>query len=327
MEILLILIAIISIFIAIYCINSKIKVDKQISLQKKELKEENNQLVNTNTQYKEDAARLKNQLNTLNIQIEYAQNEIKKETDRLNSMKVEVDNVYIEREVLNEKAYNNYFTILENKYKDVEVLFDAKVKELDDNIKSHQTMAETEISLIQKELDKIKATRAAAIEALLREKENEENISFYCIELSDSDKADIAKLETLKPSLNKPRVLSMLIWQTWFQKPLRTLSANILGTSDKTGIYKITNIKTKECYIGQAVSIKDRWVEHVKCGLGIDTPQGNKLYKAMQEYGVWNFSFEILEECPRDQLNEKEKFFIDLYDSYNYGYYLTRGNK
>ena len=61
--------------------------------------------------------------------------------------------------------------------------------------------------------------------------------------------------------------------------------------------------------------------------MGIDTPQGNKLYKAMQEYGVWNFSFEILEECPRDQLNEKEKFFIDLYDSYNYGYNSTRGNK
>ena len=119
----------------------------------------------------------------------------------------------------------------------------------------------------------------------------------------------------------------MLIWQTWFQKPLKALSANVVGATDAMGIYKITNIKTKECYIGQAIHIKDRWVEHVKCGLGIDTPAGNKLYKAIQEFGLWNFSFEVLEECPREQLNEKEKYYIDLYSSYDYGYNSTRGNK
>lgn len=64
----------------------------------------------------------------------------------------------------------------------------------------------------------------------------------------------------------------MLIWQTWFQKPLKALAANILGTSTVTGIYKITNIITGECYIGQAADIAARWSEHAKCGLGIDTP-------------------------------------------------------
>jgi group I intron endonuclease len=117
----------------------------------------------------------------------------------------------------------------------------------------------------------------------------------------------------------------MLIWQTWFRDSLKSLSANVIGQSDKTGIYKITNIKTKECYIGQAVNIKDRWVEHAKCGLGIDTPAGNKLYKAIQNYGLWNFSFEILEECTKEQLNEKEKYYIDLYNSYNYGYNANKG--
>ena len=65
----------------------------------------------------------------------------------------------------------------------------------------------------------------------------------------------------------------------------------------------------------------------MKCGLGIDTPAGNKLYKSMQEYGVWNFAFEVLEECPRDQLNEKEKYYIDLYNSYEFGFNSNRGNK
>ena len=119
----------------------------------------------------------------------------------------------------------------------------------------------------------------------------------------------------------------MLMWQTWWQKPLKALAANILGTSTVTGIYKITNIITGECYIGQAADIASRWSEHAKCGLGIDTPAGNKLYKAMQEYGLQSFSWELLEKCDRAELNEKERYYISLYDSVNYGYNILKGNK
>jgi hypothetical protein len=61
--------------------------------------------------------------------------------------------------------------------------------------------------------------------------------------------------------------------------------------------------------------------------LGIDTPANNKLYKAMQEDGLWNFSWELLEACSRDLLNEKEAFYIDLYDSCAYGYNSNNGIK
>ena len=47
----------------------------------------------------------------------------------------------------------------------------------------------------------------------------------------------------------------------------------------------------------------------------------------MQEYGIWNFSFEILEECPRDQLNEKEKYYIELYQTKKFGYNSIKRNK
>lgn len=40
----------------------------------------------------------------------------------------------------------------------------------------------------------------------------------------------------------------------------------------------------------------------------------------MQEYGLQNFTFEILLECNRDELNEKEKYFISLYQADTYGY-------
>ena len=81
------------------------------------------------------------------------------------------------------------------------------------------------------------------------------------------------------------------------------------------------------CYIGQAKDIDDRWKEHMKCGLGIDTPVGNKLYQAMKEIGPENFTFELLEACPIEQLDEKEKFYIELYQAKDYGYNSTQGNK
>ena len=184
-----------------------------------------------------------------------------------------------------------------------------------------------ELAEVQKELDQIKATRAAARQAITREKEIEQQLSFYCLQIPEVELRDIAILESIKPKLANPRILSMLIWQTFWQKPMNALCANVIGTSTKTGIYKITNQKTKECYIGQAVDLATRWKQHAKCGLGIDTPAGNLLYKAMMEFGIWNFSWEVLEEVSPAQLNEKEAYYIDLYDSKNYGYNATKGNK
>jgi hypothetical protein len=40
----------------------------------------------------------------------------------------------------------------------------------------------------------------------------------------------------------------------------------------------------------------------------------------MQRDKIWNFSFELLEECPRELLNEKERFWINMYQSNSYGY-------
>ena len=63
----------------------------------------------------------------------------------------------------------------------------------------------------------------------------------------------------------------------------------------------------------------------MKCGLGIDAPN-NKFYNAMKEQGIENFTFEILEDCAKEDLNEKEKFYIDLYQSCDYGFNSTKGN-
>ena len=169
-------------------------------------------------------------------------------------------------------------------------------------------------------LQTLKQTRKAAYQSLLRQKEIKSKVDDYRLVPSNIELSDIKKLEKVKMELAKPRILSMLIWQTYWQPLAKVKFPIILKDKTKMGIYKITNIETNECYIGQAVDIYKRWNQHCKAGLGIDTPPGNKLYKAMQENGLQNFTFEILLECNRDELNEKEKYFISLYQADTYGY-------
>ena len=323
MTIALICITVIAVLVAIYCATTKKKVDTAASNANKKIYEETERLKKLN----EDIKNILNNNEKENQNMVYENNQLTAKIEEGKKHLSTIQNAIDNQQEMSSNAFKNYCDILEKKYKEVEEEHDMEIEALNTAYSNLQLKLLREADEVRSDLDKIKATRAAAIEAARREKDIESNLTFYCLDISDADKRDIAKLEALKPSLNKPRVLSMLIWQTWLQKPLKALSANVVGATDATGIYKITNIKTKECYIGQAIHIKDRWVEHVKCGLGIDTPAGNKLYKAIQEFGLWNFSFEVLEECPREQLNEKEKYYIDLYSSYDYGYNSTRGNK
>ena len=293
--------------------------------------------IKDNTKAKDEKNKLEYQISNLKLEkdkLDYEQlntkNDIKNLKEQINIYTEnlrQIDETISNSKQRSQEAFESYCDILDSAYRNTE----KEYSELEDSLKEAYAIAQekllAETSEIQRELDKIKATRTAAIEAQIREKKIKEQQSFYCLKISDADIADIQKLENIKKTLNKPRVLSMLIWQTWFQKPLKALAANILGTFTVTGIYKITNIITGECYIGQAADIASRWSEHAKCGLGIDTPAGNKLYKAMQEYGLQSFSWELLEKCDRAELNEKERYYISLYDSVNYGYNILKGNK
>ena len=323
MMIALVCITVIAVLVAIYCATMKKKVDTAASNANKKIYEETERLKKLN----EDIKNILNNNVKENQNMVYENNQLTAKIEEGKKHLSTIQNAIDNQQEMSSNAFKNYCDILEKKYKEVEEEHDMEIEALNTAYSNLQLKLLREADEVRSDLDKIKATRAAAIEAARREKDIENNLTFYCLDISDADKRDIAKLEALKPSLNKPRVLSMLIWQTWFQKPLKALSANVVGATDATGIYKITNIKTKECYIGQAMHIKERWAEHAKCGLGIDTPVGNKLYKAIQEFGLWNFSFEVLEVCPQNQLNEKEKYYIDLYSSYDYGYNSTRGNK
>ena len=178
---------------------------------------------------------------------------------------------------------------------------------------------------LNEDIKKLKNTLAAATENEVRERQKKEKINFYKLTISDEDLADVETLEKLKASFHKPVVLSKLIWTQYFQKQMTDLCNRVLGKKIVCGIYKITNTITGEQYIGQSKNIDDRWKAHCKCGLGIDASATNTLYNNMQKYKVWNFTFELLEECPPEQLNEKEAFWIQSYQSNIYGLNTQKG--
>lgn len=83
------------------------------------------------------------------------------------------------------------------------------------------------------------------------------------------------------------------------------------------GIYKITNSINNKSYIGQSKSIEQRWKEHKNDSLNQNSEEYNyPLYQAFRKYGIDNFKFEILEECSQEELNDKEIYYISLYESY-----------
>lgn len=268
---------------------------------------------------KQEEERLLNQAAQLKQNIVALQQEHEAWVKKMdNQLAVEKDKIQQQLDIFKQNtqyAMQNYISSMEDSYNSADADFDKKIE------KKNQ-----EYSKISEELENIRATLSAATEARIREEEKKGNLDFYKLQVTDLELDDIKKLNSIKPMLHNPVILSKLIWSTYFQKPYKALCSRILGENVVCGIYKITDLTTEQYYIGQSVDCGKRWADHIKAGLGIDNNGTNKLYKAMQAHGVENFTFELLESCERKLLDEKEKFFINLYQSDKFGLNVTKGN-
>lgn len=93
------------------------------------------------------------------------------------------------------------------------------------------------------------------------------------------------------------------------------------------GIYKITNLINGKSYIGQSVNIHKRFIAHKSVAFNPNSKNYNyPLYRSIRKYGLDNFSFEIIEECKIEELDDKEIYYISKYQTHGpNGYNLDDG--
>lgn len=200
-------------------------------------------------------------------------------------------------------------------------------RQLDDFIASAAETKKSvneEIEELRSLLEDYKSKRDLINQAIVHEKEIHEQQDFYRIVLNESDKEDIQILNTIEMRLHSREALYKLIYDVFYKKPLDDMLNRVLEGKEFCGIYRITNLKTNESYIGKSTNIKNRFKQHIRTAIGLDGMARTKIHSAMKEYGIDNFSFEVLEKCTKENYSEREKYWINFYETNVYGYNIQK---
>ncbi len=213
--------------------------------------------------------------------------------------------------LLNEQADNYYNEQLKLK-KDLLISFEILNEE-------EKQKAQQELQRILLELEEHRMARETINQAILREREIQEKEEFYKILVTEDDKNDIQILEEIKNKLRNKEALQKLIWEIFIKRPALEMIKRVTAGKKISGIYKVTYLKTGESYIGRSVDIGNRWTEHVKSSLSIGTIAHSSFHNRLEKDGIWNYSWEILEELPKEKNNEREKYWINFYETNKYG--------
>ena len=243
------------------------------------------------------------QINTLNSSITAMEKQAQEAADLFYSSKMEVAQENLARSLeLEAQKYQENIASFEVQYQETVADLMEQYKALEGNVAI------------------MRATNDAAVAAAKRAEEMKDQQDYYRIQLSAADIHEIELLREVEPYLRDKEPLNKVIWKFYYEKPTTDMIGRVIGSGIHTGIYKITEISSGKCYIGQAANLADRWKQHVKRGVGADAPTRNKLYPAMIAAGPENFTFEVVEECDRSRLDEREDYWQDYFKAKEFGY-------
>ena len=263
---------------------------------------------------------LENDIKTAEKQRESIISQYKKEEQRYNNLLTKA-----------QQQIDNYDSTLKRVYsglkQNYEIGYNSYIKELDNAYLQKEEEFRERRAQLEQSLDQLKNELTATAAAKRRQEEKENQLDFYKIQLTEKQIKDIEWLMERKNLLSDPSLVSKVVWSAYVMKATNALCARLTQGKTICGIYKITSLKDQKSYIGQSIDIMARFKQHIKCGLGIDAPATNKLYNIMQEEGVYNFTFQIIQECKKEKLNERERFWIQTYQTDKFGLNGTGGNK
>lgn len=252
-------------------------------------------------------------------ELEKIQGNIVTQNEIVQSLAETANNLREEAEKRAESAFAQSTKELQHKYDSLQLKLEA-------DYNYRLSLVEEKLAQENDKLADLKAKQQAYIAAKQREEEKEANIDYYRLVLGELDKSDISLLQELKQRIVHRDAIDKVIWEIYYKPAFDTLSPHFFKSASdkKCGIYKITSLDTGAAYVGQSVDIRERWRQHIKTALS-SAPATNILYQAMKKYGPENFTFEILEEVPKNKLNEREVYWIDFYDLKERGMNKTRG--
>lgn len=250
-----------------------------------------------------------------------------REKEKLCDQLVEKEQQRIDEKVLaySNKKYDEAEKEITHYYVLRQEAINKEVVQLENNYNTHKENLDRDISTLREELSDLKARREAYIEALKAEEKRQQDRAFYTINLTEENKEDIKILRSIEDKLHNSEALNRLIYDVFIKKPLGDLLLRIVGENTYGGIYKITNLDTQRAYIGRSTDIKKRLTEHVKGAFNISTIADQEIHRVMGREGVDKFSFEVLEKVEKEKLNEREKYWIDFYQTQSYGYNQNKG--
>ena len=320
-------------------LQEKIELDKQTQEENSKIKQENDQLIKTKSKLIKEEYDLKSSISSLNNEIKILNNSVnileqqsKQSADIFyqHNMKIAKDNFeqslekerqeYLKSiesfekqlEIIKKESIDNYNAEIENKQQNILNLENEYQRKEEENQQALQELENT--------LNDLRQKVNSAVQAAKRAEELKTAKDFYRIQLSKEDIGEISKIRDLISQIRYKDVINKIVWKCYYEKPTNDLTGRVVGGKGKIGIYKITNIQNNKCYVGQSVDIAERWKQHIKRGVGADTPTRNKLYPAMQEIGPENFTFELIEECSATKLNEREQYWQEFFGAKEYGY-------
>lgn len=283
-------------------------------------------------EYKKDAAVAQNKIENAEDRLEELTKDINKQVELLKSLENKRDEMlsalaakrqkWVDVETMCQQAFEIYAHDLMENYEQKEEEYNTAYNNLN---KSYQLLQDQVIEE-QQELEHLRNIRFNIIKTGLEAKMEEEQQNYYKLSTPPHDNEDIGLLLSIKDRLYNSSLVLKVIWSQFRQKQLKELFTKILGNDiHSCGIYKITNVVTGEPYIGQARDLYERWMQHAKNACGVGNTVAGDLYKNMQKYGLDNFTWEVLEYCEPNELNAKEKAYINIYCSKEYGLNGTVG--
>ena len=194
----------------------------------------------------------------------------------------------------------------------LEQQYQFKQKQFEEDFQVLNDALQDELKIVKAELDDFQARREAVNEAIRREKEIEEKEDFYSIDVPQADQEDIRVLQDMDLKLHNRDVIPKLVWELFVRRPCQEMIKRVTGGRKISGIYKITNKKTGEAYVGKTTDITTRWSNHCKTAVGLEGAARATLHNRLSQDGLWNYTWEILEEFNKDNLSDREAFYIDL---------------